>query len=123
MYLSDALGDAYFVLGSVLLDGTFLALDFDDGRGEVRPQIMTAPSSDDFALLFDQAGYESMIVPFRGALPHWLAGTHRMRIAGSSVQSRTKTTRDLEADFGRKFDAVLYVRRSTPTQLRHWPLF
>lgn len=121
--LSDALGDAYFSLGSVLLDGTFLAIDYERGYGEIRTQIMTLPSPDDFATLFDQAGRDSMIVPLRGALPHWLAGTHRMRIAGSSVQSRTRTTLDLEADFGKKFDAVLYVRTSTPTQLRHWPLF
>ncbi len=122
-YLSDSLGDAYFSLGSVLLDGTFLAIDYERGYGEIRPQIMTPPSLDDFGTLFDQAGRDSMIVPLRGALPHWLAGTHRMRIAGSSVQSRAKTTLDLEADFGKKFDAVLYVRTSTPTRLRHWPLF
>ena len=122
-YLSEALGDDYFVLGSVLLDGTFLAIDYDGSQGEIRPQIMTTPSADDFGTLFDQAGYETMIVPLSGALPHWLAGTHRTRIAGSSVQSRTRTTRDVEADFGKKFDAVLYVRRSTPTQLRHWPVF
>ena len=122
-YLSAVLGEDYFVLGSLLLDGTFQAIDYDEGRGEIRPQIMTAPSPDDYALLFDQAGLETMILPFHGALPNWLAGTHRMRIAGSSVQSRTRTTRDREADFGEKFDAVLYVRHSTPTQVRHWPLF
>lgn len=122
-YLSEVLGDAYFVLGSTLLDGTFLAIDYERGYGEIRTQIMTTPSADDFAALFDRAGLESMIIPLRGALPSWLAGTHRMRIAGSSVQSRTKTTLDVEADFGKKFDAVLYVRQSTPTQLRHWPVF
>ena len=121
--LSDALGEAYFVLGASLLDGTFLAIDYEGRYGEIRPQVMTAPSPDDFAVLLDQAGYDSMIVPLRGALPHWLAGTHRMRIAGSAVRSRTQTTLDLEADFGKKFDAVLYLRHSTPTQLRHWPLF
>lgn len=123
MYLSEALGERYFVLGSLLLDGTFLAVDYEGAFGEIRPQVMTPASADDFATLFDRAGLETMIVPMHGPLPNWLAGTHRMRIAGSAVQSRTKTTLDLPADFGRKFDAVLYVRRSTPTRLRHWPMF
>lgn len=123
MYLTDSLGDAYIVLGSVLLDGTFLAIDREGAFGEIRPQIMTAPSLDDFAALFAVAGRETMIVPMHGPLPNWLAGTHRMRIAGSAVPSRTKTTLDLPADFGKKFDAVLYSRRSTPTRVRHWPMF
>lgn len=123
MYLTDSLGASYFSLGSVLLDGTFLAIDYEAGFGQIRTQIMTAPSADDFASLFDRAGADSMIVPMHAPLPPWLAGTHRMRIAGSAVQSRTKTTLDLPADFGRKFDAVIWFRRSTPTQLRHWPLF
>jgi len=123
MYLTEFLGDDYFVLGSTALDGTFQAIDYEGAFGEIRPQVMTPPSSDDFATLFDRAGLETMIVPMHGPLPNWLAGTHRMRIAGSSVQSRTKTTLDLPADFGTKFDAVLYVKRSTPTRVRHWPMF
>lgn len=122
-HLSESLGDAYFAAGSLFLDGTFLAIDYEQEPAQIRTQIMTAPSIDDFALLFDQAGLESMIVPMRGPLPSWLAGTHRMRFAGSSVKSRTKTTIDVHADLGEKFDAVLYFRRSTPAQLRHWPLF
>lgn len=123
MYLSEALGERYFVLGSLLLDGTFLAIDYEGSFGEIRAQVMTPASPDDFATLFDRAGLETMIVPMSGPLPNWLAGTHRMRIAGSAVQSRAKTTLDLPADFGKKFDAVLYSRRSTPTRLRHWPMF
>lgn len=123
MYLSESLGDGYVVLGSVLLDGTFLAIDREGAFGEIRPQIMTAASSDDFAVLLELAGRDELIVPMTGALPNWLSGTHRMRIAGSAVPSRTKTTLDLPADFGKKFDAVLWVRRSTPTRVRHWPMF
>jgi erythromycin esterase len=114
MYLSESLGDAYFSLGSVILDGTFLAIDYENGFGQIRTQIMTPPSSDDFAVHLDRAGLETMIVPVRG-----VAGTYRLRIAGSSVQSRTKTTLDVVANVGEKFDAVLYVKRSTPTRLRN----
>lgn len=123
MYLSESLGSAYFSLGSVLLDGTFLAIDYEVGFGQVRTQIMTVPSADDFASLLAVANVDSMIVPMHAPLPAWLAGTHRMRIAGSAVQSRMKTTLDVPAELGKKFDAVMWFRRSTPTQLRHWPLF
>ena len=47
-----------------------------------------------------------------------LAGTRTYRFAGSGVPTLT-----VPADFGMKFDAVLYVGTSTPTQLRHWPTF
>lgn len=114
MYLSESLGDSYFSLGSVILDGTFQAIDYEIGFGQIRAQIMTAPSSDDIAVLLERAGLETMIVPTRG-----LPGTQRMRIAGSSVQSRTKTTLDVSVEVGKKFDAVLFVKRSTPTRVRN----
>jgi erythromycin esterase len=117
MYLSEALGDSYFSLGSVILDGTFLAIDYERGPGYIRPQLMTAPSSDDVAVLLERAGLETMIVPVRGL------GTYRMRIAGSSVQSRDRTMLEVTVDLGGKFDAVLFVRRSTPTRLRNWYVF
>lgn len=112
-HLADALGDHYFVLGSIVLDGLFHGWD----DGVIRALPLTAPSEDDFARLLDQAGWPSMIVPLRRELPSWLAGTHRMRFAGSNVLSADQATLDVTADLGRKFDAVLYVRRSTPTEL------
>ena len=123
--LGEALGNRYFALGSLLLDGTFLAVEYTPGirSGEIRLQTMTAPSTEDFALLLSQSRLDSMILPLRGTLPAWLAGTHRLRFAGSTVPSRDRATLDVPADLGRKFDAVLYIRTSTPTQLRHWPRF
>lgn len=123
--LGEQLGDRYFALGSLLLDGTFLAVEYTPGvrSGEIRLQTMTAPASDDFALLLSQSRLDSMILPLRGSLPAWLSGTHRLRFAGSTVPSRDRATLDVPADLGRKFDAVLYIRTSTPTQLRHWPRF
>lgn len=122
--IADALGDAYFVIGSTILDGTFLAIEYTpDLHGTIHAQIMTAPSPDDYAVLFAQANVDSMLIPMRVPLPAWLSGTHRMRIAGSGVLSRDQATLDLPADFSAKYDAVLYIRRSTPTALRHWPEF
>ena len=123
--LGEALGARYFALGSLLLDGTFLAVEYTPGirSGEIKTQVMTRPSPDDFALLFAQSGLAAAIFPLRGTLPSWLAGTRRLRFAGSTVPSRDRATLDVPADLGRKFDAVLYFRTSTPTQLRHWPRF
>lgn len=120
-HLASALGDRYFVLGSVLLGGTFHAVQYaPDGRsGTIRTHAFPAPSApDDFAVLFAQANLPSTIIPLRGPLPTWLAGTRTYRFAGSGVP-----TLEVSADFGAKFDAVLYVQTSTPTQLRHWPTF
>jgi len=119
-YLAIALGSRYFALGSMVLDGTFLAVQYEPGvrSGSIRTHAMTAPSPDDYGVLFSLAERSSMIVPLRGPLPSWLAGTHRMRFAGSTVPIL-----EVPADFGAKFDGVLYVRTSTPTQLRHWPTF
>lgn len=124
-HLAASLGDRYFALGSVALDGTFLAVEYEPGvrRGAIQTQIMTTPSPDDLAMILSQAGLDSMILPLRGPLPAWLAGTRRMRFAGSTVVSRDRATLDVPVDAGAKFDAVLYVRRSTPTRLRHWPRF
>ncbi|HVE69792.1 MAG TPA: erythromycin esterase family protein [Thermoanaerobaculia bacterium] len=122
-FLGAALGARYFALGSLALEGTFLAVEYAPGirSGEIKAQTMTAPSADDFALLMSSG--ELAIYPLRGVLPAWLAGTHRLRFAGSAVPSRDRATLDVPADLGKKFDAVLYVPRSSPTQLRHWPRF
>jgi erythromycin esterase-like protein len=120
-FLAEALGDAYFALGSVVRDGTFLAIEYDDAarNGVIRAHAMTPPSPDDYGVLLDRADAETSIVPLRGTI----TGTHRLRFAGSTVVDRHRPTLEVEADLGAKFDAVLFVRTSTPTQLRHWPRF
>jgi erythromycin esterase len=124
-HLAASLGDRYFALGSIALDGTFLAVEYTPGvrSGVIQTQIMTAPSPDDVATILAQARLDSMILPLRGALPEWLTGTRRMRFAGSTVTSRERATHDVPIDLAAKFDAVLYVSTSTPTRLRHWPRF
>ena len=124
-FLGDALAERYFVLGSLALDGTFLAVEYAPGvrSGTIQTQVMTAPSSDDVAALLAHANLDSLILPLRGGLPAWLAGTRRMRFAGSTVVSRERATLDVPVNLAEKFDAVLYVRTSTPTRLRHWPRF
>lgn len=124
-FLGETLAERYFALGSIARDGTFLAVEYAPGvrTGTIQTQVMTAPSSDDVAVLLAQANLDSMILPLRGGLPSWLAGTRRMRFAGSTVVSRERATLDVPVNLGAKFDAVLYVKTSTPTRLRHWPRF
>lgn len=121
VHLAAALGSRYYALGSVVHEGTFHAVQYTPGgrSGELRTHTLPAPSAaDDYGVLFSQANVASMIVSLRGELPSWLAGTHRLRFAGSTVP-----TLEVPADFGAKFDGVLYVRTSTPTQVRHFPRF
>lgn len=122
-YLAEALGTRYFALGSVLLEGTFLAVDYVNYVGNINVQNMTVPHADDVALKFAQAGMGSMIVPLRRELPSWLSGMQHVRIGASGVPSREQATLDLTVDLEHKYDAVLYIRRSTPTAVRHWPVF
>lgn len=122
-YLAQVLGDAYFALGSVLLDGTFLAVDYDSGQGLINVQSMTAPHADDAALRLGVTELDAMIVPLRRPLPDWLSSPTHVRIGASGAPSRERATLDVVVELGKKYDAVLFLRRSTPTQLRHWPAF
>lgn len=115
-WLHDALGADYVAVGSVVLEGTFISVETTD-RPRLAFLAMTPPSPNDWALLFDQAGRDELLVP----TPPWPA--RPMRIAGSSVVSRQETMIEVMADLARKFDFVLYVRTSTPTQVRHWPVW
>jgi len=115
--LTADLGDRYFVLGSVVDRGTFNAAELIGGGGIIRPFTMPAAAADDYAALLRAAKLPLMIVPLGGKLPYWLAGTHRMRIAGSNVSSIDRPMVELPQDFGSKYDAVVYIEMSTPTQL------
>lgn len=122
-FLAAELGDDYLAIGTLILGGTFHAVEYGYGGGVIRAQTMNAPSADDFALRFAQAGVDFRFVSLRGRLPAWLAGTHRLRFAGSAVRSRTDTTLDVPADLGAKWDGVVYLETSTPSRLRAFPVY
>ncbi|HKO59451.1 MAG TPA: erythromycin esterase family protein [Thermoanaerobaculia bacterium] len=115
--LSAELGDRYFVLGSVVDGGTFNAAELIGAGGIIRLFAIPSPSADDYATLLRAAHQSLMIVPLRAPLPYWLAGTHRMRIAGSNVSSPDRPMVELAQDLGAKYDAVVYIETSTPTRL------
>jgi erythromycin esterase-like protein len=100
---------AYFAVGSIALQGSFVT--YDDVHLVDLP--FPAPSADDYAVSFREAGLASMFVPLGGVIPSWLAAPHHIRIAGSSGPML-----NLFEDLAKKFDAVMYVETSTPAHLR-----
>lgn len=115
-FLADALGDRYFVIGSVVLGGTFNAIEYGAGGGVIRVETIDPPTSDrDVALLL---GDVRELVPFRVSLE----GTQRMRFGASSVKSKTETMIETDVELAKKFDAVMFIRESTPTRVRHFPV-
>ncbi|HEX7153745.1 MAG TPA: erythromycin esterase family protein [Thermoanaerobaculia bacterium] len=118
------LGDAYFAIGSVALAGTFWAYEYDSTQTAfLRTHTMTEASPEDYARVFDEAGLDRVIIPLRGTLPSWLTAEHRIRVGAWNAPDPSKPTWDVVEDLPRKFDAVLYVRQSTPSQLRHFPVW
>lgn len=120
--LSQRFGPAYFVLGSIVGGGSFNVVEWLATSGMIRELSFTPPSSDDYASLLGAASMATMIVPLRGVLPSWLASPHRIRVAASVAPSAENATYDVIEDLDTKFDALLYIERSTPTQLRRWPI-
>lgn len=118
--LTKTLGSAYFVIGSVVLGGDFhTVVPIDGNTYTVAPQTLAPATADDWAAVLDEAGLASMLVPLAAPLPPWLEVPRRMRFAASSGP----TLLTPPAGLAQKFDAVLYIRTSTPSQVRHIPLF
>lgn len=118
--LHRVLGSTYFVLGAVVYDGDYYTVvPTDSGRYTVARQALETPAPDDWAAVLDQAGLASMLVPLTAPLPAWMHVARRMRFAASSGPPLLTPP----AALPEKFDAVLYIRTSTPSQVRHFPLF
>jgi erythromycin esterase len=115
--LVAALGSDYFAIGSVVHDGTFYAVDPQQRR--VRAFEIGPPLQDDWSVVLNESGLETVIVPLFAPFPQWLTEPRRIRFAGSSAPVQTTDAHALAA----KFDAVLFVRTSTPSSLLHFPLF
>ncbi|MGN6187145.1 MAG: erythromycin esterase family protein [Thermoanaerobaculia bacterium] len=116
-YLVDALDVAYFSIGTIVSGGTFHAVEYSGAGGFIRVQTLNPPSSDDdvAVLLRDARELVPMRVPF--------TGVHRMRFAASAVKSSTETVIEVDVDLAKKFDAVVFIKTSTPNRVRHFPTF
>ncbi|HET7437390.1 MAG TPA: erythromycin esterase family protein [Thermoanaerobaculia bacterium] len=106
-YLHDA-----FFIGSVIGDGWFSSANAAGTQWLPQWRELDAPNGDDYALLFDAAAMNELLLPLANA-PEWLRGAHHYRIAGSSGG-----TFGVTADLAQQFDAVLYVKTSTPAHVR-----
>ena len=119
-WLADVYGPRYFVAGSLFLGGTYNAYDGISGGSVVGPWTIDPPKDDDYALLFRGAGHAHLLAPLRAPLPAAIAAPHHIRVGGANIYSRTHPTFDVIENLAAKFDAILYLDRSTPTALRHW---
>ncbi len=117
--LRERYGEAYVAIGSVVLNGSFNAIQYDGGVGTIGPVPIDTATPDDWATIFATAGSSPLLIPMRGSVPSSLAGAHTMRVAGSVVGSITQTMKQLSENLASRFDAVIYVETSTPTRLRH----
>lgn len=124
-YLTELHGQDYFAIGSMAFEGTFNASEYSPSARAsfVNTQTMTAAAADDYATLFRMSGIAQLLVSLEQPLPQWLAQPHRMRFAGSGVLSRDRATLEAVQNLREKFDAILYVERSTPSLLRRRPVF
>ncbi len=119
--LASRYGARYVAIGSILGNGRFNAIRYDEGIGTIRPVPADAPGLDDWSTLFAQVGASPLLVPLQPPLPTWLSQTHAVRVAGSGIVSSAQSMKVLPENLARRFDAVIYLETSTPTRLRHLP--
>jgi erythromycin esterase-like protein len=79
---------------------------------------MPPAAPDDYATFLAASGAPRLIVPLRAPLPFWLAAPHRIRFAGSNVAAANRPMVEATVELARKFDAVIWLETSTPTQVR-----
>ena len=112
-YVSEKYGDGYRAIGSIALDGSFWAFD---PMWQITEQFLPAASDDDYATMFASLHRAEMFVSFAGSLPSWFGAPHRLRIAGS-----TPGAYEITENLAKRFDGIIYIEMSTPSQLRHFP--
>jgi erythromycin esterase len=110
LLLENALGDGYFILGTMTAGGTFTQWIVRAGK-PAEETISTFPALADgmYEGYFKQRGLSALLVPLHGELPQWLIGPARWNMAGNSG-APAKQPISLPA----MFDAVLYIEHTTP---------
>lgn len=111
-FLAERLGNDFFVIGNASAEGTFHAMKVDQkaGTSVMQPYEVPPLSGESYETSFRSAAIPLLLIPLRGAtLPDWLATPHRLH-GGTAVGPY-----DYEEELPKKFDAVLYIDRTTPT--------
>ena len=107
-WLDDQLGAKYFVVGSSSGEGSFNVVRTPP---EIGTRVVVFPSITtlDYESYFQSAAIPLMLIPLHGALPEWLTSSHQLR-GGTGGSPYDK----LE-NLAQKFDAILYIDRTTPS--------
>ncbi|HKO57185.1 MAG TPA: erythromycin esterase family protein [Thermoanaerobaculia bacterium] len=112
-FLAERLGDDFFVIGNASAEGTFNALMVDRRTNTTSMHVFELPSigDDSYETAFRSAAIPLLLIPLRGTtLPDWLTSPRRLH-GGTAVGPY-----DFVEELAKKFDAVMYVDRTTPTR-------
>jgi erythromycin esterase len=107
-WLDEQLGSSYFALGTCTGTGSFNVV-LPPAFVAVSAVNFPPASSVSYESSFASAGMPLMLIPLHGALPDWLATQHHLR-GGTSGAPYDK----MEV-LPQKFDAILYIDRTTPS--------
>lgn len=111
-FLAERLGSDFFVIGNASAEGTFNAMKLDKkaGTSVMQPFELPAISGESYEASFRSAAVPMLLIPLRGTtLPEWLATPRRLH-GGTAVGPY-----DYVEELAKKFDAVMYIDRTTPT--------
>jgi len=110
-HLKEAFGDRYFTIGTCMLNGSLRRYALESSVVAMQPPLDT-----NYELLFKRAGWEIMAIPlFLPNLPSWLIGPAHLRFGSAGYDPSVKEFHNPEYSLPDKFDAIIYVRSTTPT--------
>ncbi|HKR65603.1 MAG TPA: erythromycin esterase family protein [Thermoanaerobaculia bacterium] len=114
--LFDALGSEYFAIATLTGGGTFNQWAFQPATQTYAPVVTTFPAltAQSYESLLRQSAFSAYFVSLRVPAPSWLATPSRYN-AGTTNAGPTSLTGSLPA----KFDAAIYIDRTTPTRVLH----
>lgn len=118
--LRRALGPALFAIGSTSSRGTYLVTGFGEAGGfifHVDPFPTPPPGS--WEALFEAVGYPAMIVPLRGDIPEWTQAPRPFFSFITTGRADDPAAYSPALPLPPMFDAVIYVRETTPTRMLH----
>jgi erythromycin esterase len=114
--LRSRVGPALVAIGTTSSHGTYLA-----SAGSLTPGIhpFPTPRPGSWELIFDEVGYAAMILSLRGDVPQW-TGVPRPFFSFITVgRAADPASYAPSLSLPPMFDAIIYVRETTPTHLLH----
>lgn len=120
-FLRRTFGDRMFAIGSTGSYGTYHAQGPPSRNQPPSLGVFPFPSplAGSWEEIFEQAGHPAMILAFDGALPEWTRAPRRFFSFIPIGRLEDETGYAPKDDLPLLFDAVIYVRETTPTHLLH----